>query len=150
MFETTGDAWYHAIAAGSLAWAHWATGDVSTAGRWLLQGLAETRSMRDIASATISLPALSVYALSARGAEVAAAIMGAFESLTQMYGVEPPGGLNFLIATQQPHDRARQLLGDEAFEVAFERGRRMTLEEAIDLVVEVGPENQSAGSAVGQ
>jgi predicted ATPase/class 3 adenylate cyclase len=140
MYEATGDAWYHALAAGSLAWAHWAIGDVSTAGRWLLQGLAETRSMRDIASMTIGLPALSVYALTACGPEVAASIMGAFETLTQMYGIEPPGGLNFLITTQQPLDRARQELGDEAFEVAFERGRRLTLEEAIDLVAEVEPQ----------
>src|SRR5439155_13133285 len=27
-FEATGDAWYHAMAAGSLAWAHWASGDM--------------------------------------------------------------------------------------------------------------------------
>ncbi len=140
MFDATGDAWYHALTASSLAWAYWAMGDVPSAGRWLLQGLAETRSMRDIASMTIGLPALSVYALTTRGPEVAASIMGAFESLTELYGIEPPGGLNFLITTQQPVDRARQMLGDEAFEIAFERGRRLTLEEAIDLVAQAEPQ----------
>ena len=133
-FEANGDLLYHAMTAGSLAWASWQIGNVGAAGPWLQIAIAETRAMRDIASLTINLPAVAVYALEARGAETSAAVLGAFDSLRQVYGIEPPVGVTFLIDTQQPAEKARDALGDEAFDVAFERGRRMSLDEALDLV----------------
>ena len=137
MFDATGDARYHAMAAGSLAWAHWSIGDVATAGRWLKRGIVETRAMRDIASLTINLPAAAVHALAARGPETAATLLGAFESLRQLYGIEPPAGMSFLIETRKPIERARDALGNEAFDAALERGRRMSLDEALDLIAGV-------------
>ncbi len=134
MFEATGDLWYHAMALGSLTWAYWAIGDEAAAGPLLALATKETRDMRDIASLTIGLPALAVYALKTRGAETAAMLMGSFQTLRQTYGIEPPAGLSFLVATQRPLERAREALGAEAYAAAFERGRRLTLDEAIDLV----------------
>ena len=133
-FEANGDAWYHATATGSLGWAYWMAGDKSAAHEWLFRSLAETRAMRDIASMTIGLPAMAVWALDERGPETAASLLGTFESLRDRYGINPPAGLNFLIETMRPVERAREVLGDEAYAAAFERGRRMDLDEAFGLI----------------
>ncbi|HEX7950360.1 MAG TPA: hypothetical protein VF494_08425, partial [Candidatus Limnocylindrales bacterium] len=133
-FAATGDAWYHATAAGSLTYANWSAGNKPVAYQWFLTALAETLAMRDIASITIGLPMSAVLALDNRGPEVAATLMGAFENLRQLHGIEPPAGLNYLIETNKPIERARVMLGDEAFEAAFDRGRRMSLDEAVALV----------------
>jgi predicted ATPase/class 3 adenylate cyclase len=142
-FEANGDAWYHATAAGSLGWAYWSAGNKPVAHQWLLTALAETLAMRDIASITIGLPMLAVLALDNRGAEAAASLMGAFEEFRQLYGIEPPAGLNFLIETNAPLQRTRATIGDEAFEAAFDRGRRMSLDEAVALVAAVAEASPS-------
>lgn len=134
MFEATDDVLYHAMALGSLAWAHWMLGDARAAGRWLLRSVEETREMRDIASLTISLPALAVYAMEAGEPEAAAMLMGAFASLKEQYGIEAPAGIDFLTNTRRPVERARDDLGQSRYQAAFERGRRMTLEQALDLL----------------
>ena len=136
MFDATGDVWYHVMALGGLTWAYWAIGDDAAAGPLLALAAKETRAMRDIALLTIGLPALAVYALKTHGAETAAMLMGSFETLRQTYGIEPPAGLSFLVATQRPLERAREALGAESYAAAFERGRRLTLDEAIDLVID--------------
>lgn len=139
MFEATGDVWYRAMAEGSLAWAHWGLGDAETAGRWILRSLADSRAIRDTATLTISLPALAVFALENGHAEVAAAVLGAYENLRQVHGIEAPAGINFLIDSTKAIDRVRDGLGPDAYRAALERGKRMSLDEALDLVVSTAP-----------
>ena len=134
MFDATGDAWYHAMALGSLTWAYWAIGDEATAGELLARATKETRDMRDIASLTIGLPALAVYALKTRGAETAAMLMGSFQTLRQTYGVEPPAGLSSWSRRSDHLSEPARRSVPRPSQVAFERGRRLTLDEAIDLV----------------
>lgn len=149
-FEAIGDAWYHAMAAGSLGWAYWVAGNKPVAHQWLFRSLTETRAMRDIASMTIGLPAMAVWALDARGPEVAASLLGTFETLRERYGVDPPAGLNFLIETVKPIERARETLGNAAFETAFERGRRMDLDEAFAMISDDPGATPAARRAGGQ
>ena len=69
--------------------------------------------------------------------ETAAMLMGAFEGLCQRYGVRPPRPSAL---PQRPRvlPALREALDSRAVEAAIERGRRMTLDEAVALVVELG------------
>jgi tetratricopeptide (TPR) repeat protein len=132
--EELNDAPYAAIAAGSLAWTAYMLGDVASAGKWTIRAMLATYALRDVASSTIGLPIGAVMALEAGRPRDAAIIMGAFEALTERYGVRPPLAVATLINSADPLERARADLEPEAFAEALESGRRMTLGETIDLI----------------
>jgi hypothetical protein len=113
-------------------------GNVTAAARLVLRALLGTYGMRDVAGATIALPAAALTAIEFGLTEEAAVVMGAFEGLCERYGVRPPVGLDVLIRETDPGVRAQGLLGPAAFAEAFERGQRMTIDEAMDLVVRIG------------
>jgi hypothetical protein len=60
-------------------------------------------------------------------------VQAAFEQL----GVRPPAGYQEL-AGFDPIPDIRAALGPEGFEEAVTRGRRLSLDEAVDLIEEVG------------
>ena len=64
--------------------------------------------------------------------------MGAFERSCEVHGVRAPAGLDRLIRTSQPLERARHVLGAERFAAAVERGRRMSLDEAVTYAEQLG------------
>ncbi len=65
-------------------------------------------------------------------------LMGAFEGLCQRYGVRPPTNLSRFLSDLDPSPALRDALDPEQLEAALERGRRMTLDEAVDMVVGLG------------
>jgi tetratricopeptide (TPR) repeat protein len=136
--EVLGDTPYVAIAAGTLAWIAFALGDALAAGLWAMRSMREYYAIRDVASTTISLPVGALMALAAGRPQEAATIMGAFQALCERYGVRPPLGLGAFIQNADPLGQARAALGPEEFATAVERGRRMTLAEAMELIAEVG------------
>ena len=72
--------------------------------------------------------------------EDAAVLLGAFEGLSERYGVKPPLALADLMDMADPYQRARDRLEPEIFEAALERGRRMSLDDAMTLVMSLGQE----------
>jgi hypothetical protein len=136
--EELGDAPYVALAAGSLAWMAFALGDTAEAGLWAMRSMRGYFAIRDLASTTISLPVGALMALTSGRPQDAATIMGAFEALCERYGVRPPVGLARIIGVAAPLEQARAALDPDEFAAAFERGRRMTLAEAMELIAEVG------------
>jgi predicted ATPase/class 3 adenylate cyclase len=131
------DAVYAAIAGGSLSWVSFMAGDTIAASRWSLQTILELYRLRDLAGATISLPAAAVTALELGRPEVAAVLMGAFESLCERYGVRPPLGLAEMIGRKEPTAQLVEQLEPEELAAATARGARMSLDDAIELVVDL-------------
>jgi len=136
--EALDDVPYVALAAGGLAWAAYMLGDIPTAGRWTLRTMLATYGIRDVAGSTVSLPIGAIMALELGKPREAATILGAFEALSERYGVRPPMALATMIAGADPLERAREALRPDEFADALERGRRMTLGETMDLVVGLG------------
>jgi len=133
-----GDAPYAAITAGSLGWVSFMTGDPLGARRWTIRAMVEMYGLRDLASTTISLPACALVALDAGKPIEAAELMGAFEGLSERYGVRPPLGLAEMIGRQEPTGHIRELLTPDVLAASMERGRRMSVDEAVELVVSLG------------
>ena len=137
-FERLDDRQYHAMTAASLAWAAFAGGDVGTASRLAIESLVESHSMRDLGTTTISLHVgILLGALTGRFEE-AAEIHGAFDALCERYGVRPPLALSEFVGRQDPFELTRQNLDPRVWADAYERGRRLTLDEAVAKIVGLG------------
>jgi predicted ATPase/class 3 adenylate cyclase len=133
-FERLGDTWYACQTMMSIAWAHLAGDDIAGASRWFVRALTTGQGLRDRTSTTIALPLAALLAVRAGRPEEAAVILGAHEHLQELYGVKAPMGLARLIGTD-PYDQARASLGDANYDAAYDRGRQMTIDEAVALTV---------------
>jgi len=130
-----GDAAYVVLCGGSMAWGSFMLGDMASAARWGIQSMLSSYAMRDVAGSTIALPIAATIAIEFGHADDAALIMGAFEGLCERYGVRPPIGLEHLIRSSDPGVRLQGIMAPAALEAALERGRRMSIDEAMDVVV---------------
>jgi len=137
-FERLGDVQYAAMATSSLAWAAFAQGDREEGAALAIRGLVATHRTRDAATTTISLQEAALVAMILRRPEAAAELMGAFEGLCQRYGVRPPTMMSRFLRELDPSPALRDALDPERLAAALERGRRMTLDEAVDMVVGLG------------
>jgi predicted ATPase/class 3 adenylate cyclase len=131
------DAPYVVVAGGTLAWGLFMLGDLNAAARIGLDALLASYGMRDVAGVAIALPMAAIVAIELGQSEEAALLMGAFEGLCERYGVRPPVGLSELIRQTDPVVRLRERLDPAALAAALERGQRMTVDEAMDIVVRV-------------
>ena len=137
-FDRTDDRQYHAMSVGSLGWALFAMGDTQAATREAIRGLIESHAMRDIATTTISLHVGVLAAATAGRHEDAAELIGAFDASCERYGVRPPAGLDRFVGSSSPFTRIRDALPPDVYEAAYERGRRLSLDEAVAKVAEIG------------
>ena len=149
-FERLDDRQYHAMTEASLAWTAFAGGDVGTAARLAVDALVESHSMRDLGTTTISLHiGVLLGALTGRYEE-AAEIHGAFDALCDRYGVRPPAALAQFVGGNDPFEMTRQNLDPAAWAEAYARGRRLTLDEAVAVVVALGDAAGIVDSPSGQ
>jgi predicted ATPase/class 3 adenylate cyclase len=137
-FRASGDAWYEALSLGSLAWLAFSDGDSRTAADFLMRSIAKSRDLGDRASLAISLEVAAIAALELDEPESAAVLLGTLETATAKYGVQPPAGLALLIATREPSKRVAEELDPATLRDAMERGRRMSLDEAVELLLQLG------------
>src|SRR5205085_11850786 len=107
------------------------------AGGWRVRSVNATRELGDLASLTITIPAMAVAWLEVGDPERAAVLWGASEAASEKYGVEAPAGLAFLVERWNPIERIRAELGQDRFDEAIARGRRMSLDEASDFIIEI-------------
>jgi predicted ATPase/class 3 adenylate cyclase len=136
-FKANGDAWYHALGVGSLSWCYFALDDSENATRAAVQSLVEFHAMRDVATTTITLAPTARVALDAGRLEDAAILLAAFHNLCEVYGVQPPIGVLHLIAGGDVERRIADALGADTYAQATDRGRRLSLDEAVDLSVRI-------------
>jgi predicted ATPase/class 3 adenylate cyclase len=136
-FQASGDAWYEALALGSLAWNAFSEGDGRTAVDYFLRSMAKNRDLGDLATLAISLEVAAIAALELDDPESAAVLLGALETATEQYGVRPPTGLAFLISTREPRKRIEEILAPATLRDAMSRGRRMSLDDAVELTLQL-------------
>jgi predicted ATPase/class 3 adenylate cyclase len=134
-YVDSGDSWYEALALGSLAWNSYALGDPRQAVDSYVRSMILGYSLGDMATTSISLEVAAIGALELGEPEAAATLLGALEAAVIQYGVRPPAGLALLISTKAPQERVRDELDEATIAAAMERGRRMSLDEAVDLFV---------------
>ena len=139
-FATLDDAQYHAMSAGSMAWANFAAGDRMASVRWAVQALRETYAQRDLGTTAISLHIGVLIAVYSGHAEEGALITGAFDAAGERYGIRPPAGLERFAMTQDPFQLVREAMSPEEFEARYAEGRRMSLGEAVELVSAIATE----------
>ena len=145
-FERLDDRQYHAMTLASLGWAWFARGNVPLATTYAIEGLLESHAMRDLGTTTISLH-VGVLVASVMGRpETAAELIGAFDASCERYGVRPPAALERFIQEHNPFVATREALSPATYEAAYERGRRLSLDEAVARVADLG---EAAAAAAG-
>jgi predicted ATPase/class 3 adenylate cyclase len=135
LYAESGDAMYEAISASTLAFTYQRTGDRREAVRHGLESTVLYYAMRDIASSTVILAAAAIILLEYDRGEDVATVMGAFDSLCELYGVKPPAGIGQFIAESRVEERAFEALTSQQHEAAIRRGRAMSLDDAVAYVI---------------
>lgn len=129
---------YVALTAGSVALAAMMAGDVASALRYGILGVRVNRLLADRPSTVLALlPSSFVATILDRPVE-AACLYGAFDAMSRLHGFGPPAALAQFSVAGDPTERAREALGDEGYAAAVARGRAMTIEEAVEVVEELG------------
>jgi predicted ATPase/class 3 adenylate cyclase len=146
-FERLDDRQYHAMTIASIAWVAFVSGDIPTAARYAVESIVESQAMRDLGTTTISLHVGVLLGSMIGRFEDAARIRGAFEALCDRYGVRPPAALELFVGNLNPLEQTREVLGPEGYAAAYEAGRRMSLDEAVALIVELGDVVSAGGPA---
>jgi predicted ATPase len=137
-FERLDDQQYHAMTEASLAWAAFAGGDVRLASRLAVDALVESQSMRDLGTTTISLHIGVLLGALIGRFEQAAEIHGAFDALCDRYGVRPPASLARFVGGTDAFRLSKENLDPAVWAEAYERGRHLTLDEAVAMIVSLG------------
>lgn len=148
-FERERDVVYHAMAVGSMSWCYFALNQPERAVPWAVQSLLEYHAIRDVATTTVSLAMAGRVALAAGSPEDGAALLGAYDTFSEIYGVRPPAGLLHQMRSAGVVEQIRDALDPETFAAATARGRRFSLDEAVALVVELAGRVKSRQEAEG-
>jgi predicted ATPase len=128
VFRDHGDASYEALTMGSLAICSLAAGDLVGADRWFrqVQSMAEPTST---AGAITRLGAWSRLLERIGYPQLAARLHGAYEALSETYGIEMARGLREVIDLVLRESPPAEQLPEEERRRLFEEGRRLTLDD---------------------
>jgi predicted ATPase/class 3 adenylate cyclase len=127
------DPWVRREAPALRALVSWVRGDVRVAARWLVTGVRMSLLHRERGDAALATQFFVVAALPLDLPEIGTIVHGALQTALEQLGIRPPASYVELSGSD-PIPVLRETLGRERFEAALERGRRMSLEEAIDLI----------------
>jgi len=132
------DVAYLSMTTGALGGAYLQVGDRDASIHWFVDGVLRlAQEIGDEVAMTLTLPIGATAAIEAGRPDVAAMIMGAHEVQSRAYGIRGPVALELLFLEFGPLERAKELLDPLVFEVALERGRRLRLDEVMELVTEL-------------
>ncbi|HEY7197853.1 MAG TPA: BTAD domain-containing putative transcriptional regulator [Gaiellaceae bacterium] len=131
------DGWAVAIDRGHLASVTLELGDPVGAARLQHESLADLRELGDRTSVAEGLARSAVIAATLGEAERAARLVGAAERARDALG-EPASPDELMLAARHL-PRAREALGDEAYEAAVAEGRELSLAEAFDAAAGAAP-----------
>jgi hypothetical protein len=110
-------------------------GELRAAMQWLVRALRENLVVRERSDAALSLQIVVVVSTVIGRPDLGATIHGAAQGAYDRMGIRPPASYEEL-AGMDPIPMLREALGPEAFDDAISAGRRLSLEEAIDLTEE--------------
>jgi predicted ATPase/class 3 adenylate cyclase len=134
------DVFFEALTIALLSWAALRLGDLPESFLNWRRAMELNHELGDLASTTIGLQFMAIMAAEHGRPEEAAQINGAFEALCRRYAVRPPSPLEQLLSRPDYTARLFETLGPERHELAAERGRRMSLDEAVDYAFAVSRE----------
>lgn len=137
-FKRFDDPQYRAMTVSTLGWAAFAIGDVPRAIAYAIEGIQATLAMRDLGITTISLHIGVLIGVLVGRMEDAAVLNGAFDALCERHGVRPPAALDRFLKGSDPFMAVRQGLIPEVYSAAYERGKHLSLDGAVALVVDLG------------
>ena len=129
------DTYYLALTEGHLAFIYGLRGEFEESLRWGRNSIRDHHAMRDVATTTLSLAVVAILSINLRLLRTAATLMAAYEALCGVHGVRPPAGLELMMASQLPLERLTELMSAEDMQAAVDRGRRMTLDEAVEFAL---------------
>ncbi len=115
------------------AFACLARGEFQEALVWLVQGLRANLAVSERTETALSMQFVVLFAPQIGRPDVAATIHGAIQAAFERLGVQPPAGYEVL-AGFDPLPGISDALGEAGFQSAVEQGRRLSLEEAADLI----------------
>jgi predicted ATPase/class 3 adenylate cyclase len=131
------DVFFEALVISTLSWACLSLGDLREALVNWRRAMLLHMELADVASTTIGLQAVALVATMRGLPEEAAQILESFEALCRQYAVRPPRPLELLLSMPDYAAQLLETLGTDRYAAAAERGRRMTLDEAVDYAVAV-------------
>lgn len=137
-FRASRDRQYEAMTEASLGWLALVRKDLPTAASWSVQSMVHTAAMRDVATTTISLHVGVLLGVVLGRFEDAVRLSGAFDALCLLNGVQPPAALGRFVQQLDPFEKARAAVTPEDYQRLFADGRRMTLDEAVALFIDLG------------
>jgi predicted ATPase/class 3 adenylate cyclase len=133
--EAQDDPWLSRVAPALRALACLYTGEVESGLAWLAQALRANLAVHERADTALALQ-FGVVAISMIGRPHDAAVLhGAVQAALEQMGIRPPASYVDMTGTD-PIPSIRAALGEDAFDAAVDRGRRCSLEAAVDLVEE--------------
>jgi predicted ATPase len=135
-FMALDDPWLARRGSALHAMASWLQGDVPAAVRWFARTLRENLAVRERTEAALAMQFFVAAAPLIGHAETGAVIHGACQAAQEQLGIRPPASY-VEMAGVDPIPIIGAELGPETFEAAIERGRGLSLEDAIDLIDEV-------------
>lgn len=131
--EQEPDPWVRREAPTLRALVSWIRGDILVAARWLVHGVRMSLVQRERGDAALATQFFVVAALLLGQPETGAIVHGALQTALEQLGIRPPASYVELSGSD-PIPVLLETLGKDRFDAALERGRRMSLEEAIDLI----------------
>jgi hypothetical protein len=134
--EASGDPWQSRVTASFRGFAALLDGDLRGAFRSLARGLRESLIVRERSDAALGMMFAVVLAPLAGRPELGATIHGAIEGTLERMGIRSPASYADFGGGEDPMPAIEAALGPEAFAEAVARGRRLSLEAAIDLIAE--------------
>jgi hypothetical protein len=116
--------------------AAWQRGDIAAAARWFAEGLRDNLAVRERSDTALALQMAVIASLPMEEPVAGATIHGATLTAFERLGIRPPASFEDLSGTD-PLPILVAILGQEGFDEAVARGRRMSLEEAVDILGEM-------------
>ena len=118
------------------AMACWVRGEVEMSVGWLARALRADLVVRERAEAALAMQFVVVASHRVGLSEDAAVIHGASQAAQERLGIRAPAGYREMTGVD-PLPMLEEGLGAAMFAAAVERGRRLTLEAAVDLIEEI-------------
>ncbi|MET8763720.1 LuxR C-terminal-related transcriptional regulator [Lentzea sp. NPDC004782] len=144
--EPRGEVWYRSLSLWALGLAVWQQGDSRRAAELVRESLSLKRSIEDLLGIAWCLEALAWIAADAPDPRHAANLLGAAHTLWHTLGASPATVRHMLAYHDECEQRTRRALGEQSFQIAFQRGTGLALADAIACALNEKPQGLPAPS----
>ncbi|GAA3434905.1 LuxR family transcriptional regulator [Kutzneria kofuensis] len=139
--ERHGEQWTRAYMLYALSFAEWTRREVALASAHAKDSLRAMHTFRDTFGTVLLVERLAWIAGTAGEGERAAVLLGVASMIWPLVGGQPLFGSRYYLAAREACERqARCALGDRAFQIAFDRGTALDLDQAVSYALGETPE----------